>query len=75
VALVISTLVLIPVAELGWIYGVSAVVLGAVFLGGTIALGRNPTPQASMRLFGFSITYVTLLFGAMSLDVFVEYGW
>jgi heme o synthase len=29
VALVISTLVLIPVAELGWIYGVSAVVLGA----------------------------------------------
>ncbi len=75
VALVISTLVLIPVAELGWIYGVAAVVLGAIFLGGTIALGRHPTPQASMRLFGFSITYVTLLFGAMSLDVFVEYGW
>ncbi len=74
-ALVISTLVLIPVAELGWIYGVAAVVLGAIFLGGTIALGRHPTPQASMRLFGFSITYVTLLFGAMSLDVFVEYGW
>ena len=75
VALVVSTLVLIPVAELGWIYGVSAAVLGAVFLGGTIALRRNPTPQASMRLFGFSITYVTLLFAAMSLDVFVEYGW
>ena len=75
VALVIATLVLIPVAELGWIYGIAAVVLGAIFLGGTIALRRNPTPQASMRLFGFSITYVTLLFGAMSLDVFVEYGW
>ncbi len=75
VALVISTLVLVPVADLGWIYGVSAAVLGAIFLGGTIALQRNPTAQASMRLFGFSITYVTLLFGAMSLDVFVEYGW
>lgn len=75
VALVISTLVLIPVAELGWIYGVSAAVLGAIFLGGTIALGKHPTAAASMRLFGFSITYVTLLFGAMSLDVFVEYGW
>ncbi len=74
-ALVISTLVLIPVADLGWIYGVSAGVLGATFLGGTIALGRNPTASASMRLFGFSITYVTLLFGAMSLDVFVEHGW
>ncbi len=74
VALWISTLVLIPVAVLGWIYGVSAVVLGGVFLGGTIALGRHPTEAASMRLFGFSITYVTLLFLAMSLDVFVEYG-
>jgi protoheme IX farnesyltransferase len=74
-ALVVSTLVLLPVAGLGWIYGVAAVTLGAIFLGGTIALGRNPTPQASMRLFGFSITYVTLLFGAMSVDVFVEYGW
>jgi len=75
VALVISTLVLVPVADLGWIYGVSAAVLGAIFLFGTIALGKNPTAAASMRLFGFSITYVTLLFGAMSLDVFVEYGW
>jgi protoheme IX farnesyltransferase len=74
-ALVVSTLVLIPVADLGWIYGVAAVVLGAIFLVGTVALGKNPTPAASMRLFGFSITYVTLLFGAMSLDVFVEYGW
>lgn len=75
VALVISTLLLIPVADLGWIYGVAAAVLGALFLAGTIALERNPTAAASMRLFGFSITYVTLLFGAMSLDVFVEYGW
>jgi len=75
VALVISTLVLVPVADLGWIYGVSALVLGAIFLAGTIALAKFPTAAASMRLFGFSITYVTLLFGAMSLDVLVEYGW
>jgi protoheme IX farnesyltransferase len=51
VALWISTLVLIPVAELGWIYGISAAVLGGMFLGGTIALGRHPTEAASMRLF------------------------
>ena len=75
VALVATTLVLIPVAELGWIYGVTAAVLGAMFIGGTILLGRNPTPAASMRLFGFSITYVTVLFGSMMLDVFVQYGW
>jgi len=74
-ALVATTLVLIPVAELGWIYGISAAVLGALFLGGTIALSRNPTPAGSMRLFGFSITYVTALFGAITLDVLVRHGW
>jgi protoheme IX farnesyltransferase len=75
VGLVIATLVLIPVADLGWIYGITAAVLGAVFLGGTIALGRHPTPAASMRLFGFSITYVTVLFGALTVDVLVRNGW
>jgi protoheme IX farnesyltransferase len=75
VALWITTLVLIPVADLGWIYGVTAAVLGALFVGGTVALARNPTPAASMRLFGFSITYVTVLFGAITVDVFVQHGW
>jgi heme o synthase len=75
VALVVTTLVLIPVAELGWIYGVAAVVLGALFIGGTVGLRRRPTPANSMRLFGFSITYVTVLFGAMTVDVLVRHGW
>ncbi len=61
-----------PVAELGLIYGITAVVLGALFLWGTIDLGRNPTPQRSMRVFGYSITYVTLLFAAMTIDVLVR---
>ena len=74
VGLVVATLVLWPVAGLGPIYGVSAIVLGAIFVWGTVALGKNPTPTASMRLFGYSITYVTLLFGAMMIDVFVEHG-
>jgi heme o synthase len=74
IALVVSTLVLVPVASLGVIYGSAAAVLGGVFIWGTVALGKNPTASASMRLFGYSITYVTLLFGAMMLDVFVEHG-
>jgi protoheme IX farnesyltransferase len=75
VALFASTLVLIPVAGLGWIYTIAAIVLGVMFIAGVLALGRNPTPAASMRLFGFSITYVTVLFGSIMLDVFVQYGW
>ncbi|MDJ0770295.1 MAG: heme o synthase [Ilumatobacter sp.] len=69
VAMVAATIVLIPVADLGLIYSVTAVALGAVFIGATIWLGRRPTASASMRVFGFSITYVTVLFGAMTLDV------
>jgi protoheme IX farnesyltransferase len=75
IALLAVTMLLVPVAHLGWIYGITAAVLGVMFVAGTIALGRTPTPAASMRLFGFSITYVTVLFGAIMLDVFVQYGW
>ncbi len=71
VALVASTLVLTPVADLGWIYTGAAIALGAGFLGGTFALAARPTPSASMKVFAYSITYVTLLFGAMMLDVLV----
>lgn len=74
VALAASTLVMIPVAGLGWIYGVSAAVLGAMFIAATVWLARSPSPQASMRVFGFSITYVTVLFAAMTIDVFVTHG-
>ena len=73
-ALVVSTLVLIPIADLGPIYGVTAVVLGAIFLGATIWLGQAPSPQASMRVFAYSITYVTVLFGAMTVDVLIRHG-
>jgi protoheme IX farnesyltransferase len=71
-ALVVSTLVLIPVGGLGWLYGAAAIVLGVLFLAGTVALVKRPTPAASMRVFTFSITYVTLLFGALMLDVFLR---
>jgi heme o synthase len=74
VALWVSTLVLWPVADLGWLYGASAFVLGALFLWGSIDLVKNPTPRRSMRLFGFSISYVTLLFALMMIDVFVISG-
>ena len=74
-ALVAMTLVLIPVAHLGWIYSIAAVVCGGLFLWGTVDLGRNPTPQRSMRVFAYSITYVTVLFAAITVDVLVRYGW
>jgi heme o synthase len=69
------TIALWPVAGLGWLYGISAVVLGALFLGGCIGLHRDPTPQRSMRVFAYSITYVTLLFAAIAADVLIRSRW
>ena len=55
-----------------WIYTATACVLGAGFLVATVALARIPTPAASMRVFTFSITYVTVLFAALTVDVLVQ---
>jgi protoheme IX farnesyltransferase len=72
IALVIASLVVIPVADMRWVYGVSATLLGAVFLWGTIALGRRLTPGSAMKLFSFSISYISLLFVALTVDVFIR---
>jgi protoheme IX farnesyltransferase len=43
-----------------------------MFLAGTIALGRRPTPGGSMKLFSFSISYLSLVFVALTVDVLVR---
>ena len=68
------TLLLVPVAGLGVLYTVAALLLGAVFVGLSVALLRSGSTTVAMRLFTYSITYVTLLFAAMALDVLVRNG-
>ncbi len=68
------TLIFTPVAGMGWLYTVSAIVLGAIFLGLALQVLRRPEPALAMRLFGWSITYVTLLFAAMAADEIVRNG-
>ena len=68
VVLVAVSLVFAPVARMGLVYVVAAAGLGAVFLQQAVQLRRDPTPKRAMRLFGYSITYVTALFSAMALD-------
>ena len=72
VLLTLSTLVLVPVAELGWIYGITALVFGVAFVIGSARLGSDPSPKRSMRLFTFSITYVTAVFVALTVDVLLR---
>ena len=69
VVLVALTVVFAPVAGMGAIYLASALILGAVFGAFALAVRRDPSERTAMRLFTFSITYVTLLFGAIAVDV------
>ena len=74
VVLAVTTIALGPVASLGAIYLATAVVANLVFIVGAVRLGRAPTSAQSMRLFAYSISYVTLLFVAIAVDVLVEHG-
>ncbi len=65
------SLLLVPVAGMGWIYGGAALALGAAFLYYAVRLLQESNVRNAMRLFGWSITYVTLLFSAMALDQLV----
>ncbi len=76
VALVAVSLVFGPVAHLGWIYTVTAAVLGAGFLFMTtrlwnLARAERATGRDAMRVFSYSITYLTVLFVAMAGDVLI----
>ena len=51
-----------------------AIVLGAAFTWYAVKLLQDPSTKTAMRVFTYSITYVTLLFGAMALDVLVRNG-
>jgi protoheme IX farnesyltransferase len=72
-ALVAVSLLLLPIAGMGWIYLIAALVLGASFVWGALRLRANVADgRAAIRLFRFSISYLTLLFGAVALDALVR---
>jgi protoheme IX farnesyltransferase len=71
VVLVATTLVFAPVADMGAVYVVAALVLGGLFGVLARAVERDPSERTAMRLFSYSITYVTLLFAAMIVDVLI----
>ena len=77
VALVAVSFLFGPVAHLGWIYMITAAVLGAGFLYLVtrlwgLAQSDKATGREAMRVFGYSITYLTVLFVAMAGDVLIR---
>jgi len=57
-----------PLGHMGYLYLAAAVALGAMFTGQAVQLARSHSPDTAMKLFTFSITYITLLFAAMAVD-------
>jgi heme o synthase len=76
------TVAFAPVAGMGDLYLATAVVLGAVFTLYSTRLMRDtaqkPDPhtaqKSAMRVFTWSISYITLLFGAMAVDQLIRTG-
>lgn len=78
-AMVAASLALWPVAELSVAYLVIAVIIGGLFLGSAATLrarvvaGLPEDQWKPMRLFHWSITYLTLLFVMVGLDPFLPF--
>lgn len=72
ILLLISTALPYLTGMSGMIYLISAVILGAIFLGFTVKLKYFADPGTPMKTFGFSITYLFLLFGALLVDHYIK---
>lgn len=74
---VATSLLLIPVASMGWIYVAAAVVLGVGLVAESHALWRrakttdDPVALKAMRLFHGSNAYLALLFLSVALDAWI----
>jgi heme o synthase len=76
VLMVAISLVLFAVAKMGAIYLVAAVGLGGMFLWQAFTLWRRGTSEemstaGAIRLYKFSISYLTLLFAAVAIDALI----
>ncbi len=75
VAVAVVTLALVPVADLGPVYAALAAIACAAFLAMAVGLHRRPNPRSAMQLFGYSITFISVIFGALALDPLLGIGW
>jgi protoheme IX farnesyltransferase len=78
IAMVACSLILVPLADMSWVYTVIAVGLGGWFGWLTwsmlrAAQGKTRRGPAAMKVFHASITYLTLLFVAVAVDVFLPF--
>jgi protoheme IX farnesyltransferase len=71
VLLIVVTLAPVGLGTFGAVYGVCAVVLGALFLWLALELRKSMERTVAVKLFHFSLLYLALLFVAMAIDAVV----
>jgi protoheme IX farnesyltransferase len=75
-AMVATSLLLVPVAHTSWLYATAATICGGVFLYEAYALRsrvrQNLADVKPMKLFHWSITYLSLVFLAIGIDPFIR---
>jgi len=69
VLMVCLTLVFFAVARMGLVFLAGSLILGGLFILQAFAMWRDGTDARAVRLYKFSITYLTALFALMILDV------
>jgi protoheme IX farnesyltransferase len=69
-----TTLLLVPVADMGAIYTATAIALGGTFVWRALRLWRSTSSAEPMRLFRYSIAYLGLLFAAVAVDALLPLG-
>ena len=69
ILMVALTVVFFAVAEMGLLFLAGALVLGALFLFQAFAMWREGTDRRAVKLYKYSITYLSGLFALMIIDV------
>jgi heme o synthase len=72
VIVVITTMVLPLVSDVGVIYTAAAALLGIAFVVQAVRLARGFTPERAIKFFMFSNTYLAALFAAVAVDTLVR---
>ena len=80
VVMVLFSLILIPVASMGWVYGIGSLILGIWFIAISLGLVKrshrenadyNELQKPAMKVFHGSITYLALLFLLVGISPFL----
>jgi protoheme IX farnesyltransferase len=78
--MVIASLVLIPIAPMGWVYGIGSFILGIWFVAISLGLVKRShrdsaeyedLQKPAMKVFHGSITYLALLFLLIGITPFL----